>query len=125
ATQARAQAAACARHQDADAFQAQAAAADANASDANAEAGRHETTAADHREEARKARQLAAELLGWQAAALDAHGTGTAVVAAEEPVARRMGEAIAAAGGLGEVPADKRYLTRGAAAASSGGGGWQ
>lgn len=130
AAAARAQAAGCADSQDAGAFlaqaaslEAEAAAAAAEAAAADREAAALEAAAARHRENARKARQLAAAMLAWEIAARDAHGTGTAVLAAEQPVARQMHDGIQAAGGLPEVPRDKRYLTLDGAAAARGGAG--
>lgn len=48
-------------------------------------------------------------LMAWETAAADAHAFGEAVLRNEAPVARRVFDAIQAAGGLHEVPADKRY----------------
>ncbi|MGH3288744.1 MAG: hypothetical protein ACRDPD_29380 [Streptosporangiaceae bacterium] len=89
-----------------------AAAAQAEAAHYDAEAARLEAAAGEHRARAGAARALAAALLAWELAARDAHGTGSQVLAIEEPIARNMYDGIQAAGGQAEVPADKRYLTR-------------
>ena len=98
-----------------------AAAAQAEAAHYDAEAARLEAAAEEHRAKARRARALVAALLAWEVAARDAHGTGSQVLAIEEPVARDMHDGIQAAGGLAEVPADKRYLTRDRVRAHQGG----
>jgi hypothetical protein len=102
------------------ALQAAAAAAAAEAEAADATAARLAAAAREHREEARLARQRSAQLLGWQIAAQDAHGHGTRVIAGEEPIAAAMHAGIQAAGGISEVPGDKRYLTRDGALAPAG-----
>jgi hypothetical protein len=78
---------------------------------AAAEAGDPPGTAAAarHRENAAAARERAARLLAWEIAARDAHGHGSAVLAGEQPVGQRIGEAIAHAGGAHEVPRDRNY----------------
>ncbi len=108
---------------EAAACEAEAAAAAAEAAAADSEAGAHAASAEQHRENARQARALAVLLMAWEIAARDAHGTGTAVLATEEPIARRMYEGIQAAGGLSEVPRDKRYYTRERAGTAGGGTG--
>jgi len=106
---------------EAAACEAAAAAAQAEAAWHDAEAARLEAAAEEHRGSARRARALAAALLAWEIAARDAHGTGSQVLAIEEPVAREMYEGIQAAGGLAQVPGDKRYLTRARVGAHQGG----
>ena len=47
----------------------------------------------------------------WQIAALEAAAAGRSLTTAEDAIARPVGEAIAAAGGVREVPGAKHYLT--------------
>jgi hypothetical protein len=90
--------------------EAQAAGSEAAAAEAQAEALRQR--AAEHRERAEQARALARELLSWETVARDAEGTGRAAVAAEQPIAVRVGEGIARAGGVREVPGSKWFAVR-------------
>jgi hypothetical protein len=83
--------------------------ADGNAAAAEAAAAEHAVTALKHRENAAEARVVSRRCQEWDIAASDAGAFGKRVLANEEPIARRVGEGIAAAGGLPEVPADKRY----------------
>lgn len=68
-----------------------------------------EMAAASLRDEAVEARGEVSDLIQWEIAANDAHTFGESVIRNEEPVARRVFEGIQAAGGIREVPADKRY----------------
>ena len=85
-----------------------AAAAAASARD-EAAAAEHAAAARWRREKAAEARAASAAFSEWDIAASDAGTFGRRVLANEEPAARRVGEGIAAAGGLPEVPRDKRY----------------
>jgi hypothetical protein len=116
AAAARSSAGACAGTLAAAGFLAEAEAAAAEASDLLDSARTRETEAAEHRDEAAEHRELAGRLQDWEVLARDAHGTGTAVLDAEEDDAVRLGELAAAGGGPAELPGDKSYL----AAASAG-----
>ncbi len=50
-------------------------------------------------------------MAAWACAARDARGCGSQVVANEYLPAVMVGQAIGAAGGVREVPADKRYAS--------------
>ena len=97
---------------------AEAAAEDRRAAAAEAQDPPDTAAAARHRENAAAARERAAKLLAWHLAARDAYGHGNAVLAGEQPVGQRIGEAIAHAGGAHEVPRDSNYA--GAAPAGTG-----
>jgi hypothetical protein len=88
---------------------ADATAAEAHAAAAEAAAAEHAAAGVRHREEAGKARELSRRFLEWDITASDAHTFGERVLRNEQPIAVRVGEGIAAAGGLREVPASKRY----------------
>lgn len=72
--------------------------------------------AEEYRAAAGAALALADACIGWETAARDAAFTGGELIAGETPIAVRVGEALAHAGGAREVPANKRYAT------TSGGG---
>jgi len=94
------------------------------AGEAGQEAERRTRAAEGHRDKGREQRSLARQLLNWEEAALDAHGTGTNLISDWQPVALRMFEGIQAAGGVQEVPKLKWYLTTaGADLATAGIGG--
>lgn len=63
------------------------------------------------REAAKEARRRAGAAMAWNVAALDAHTTGTRLVADENAIAASVGQALAAAGGVGEVYGAKHALT--------------
>lgn len=80
-----------------------------------------DASAALHREHAAQARQLGDSCMQWEIAALDAHAEGSRVLATEQPIATRVGEAIRAAGGVLEVPRSKRYAAGGRVPVTAGG----
>jgi hypothetical protein len=87
--------------------------------EADAVADREDRLAADaeepaagrHRENAAAARHRSGACMAWEVAARDAHGHGSTVLAGTQPAAVRVGEAIRQAGGIREVPRNKRYAT--------------
>ena len=106
-------AAACTRPEDAEFFRAE-------AETAQGEAAAAAAAARDHQAAAGAARQRARALRMWEIAARDAHGTGKLVVAAEQPAAAAIGEALRMAG-PGIAPRSKQYLRDGARPAWGGG----
>lgn len=101
------------------------------AREADATAARHMKQASDyykaanrHEEEAARLRGLAAAFNAWAVAARDAQAIGRQLIATEDGVAMVIGRAIDAAGGVVEVPKNKRYMRRdGARAPAMNGGG--
>jgi hypothetical protein len=135
AGEARTLAGTCENPETAAAFEAQASACDAQAAAADSDAQAGESAAAalagqaeKHRERARLERARSKELRAWEASARDAHGTGTLLIAVQQPVQNAMYEGIQAAGGINQVPRSKYYLRRDATTrrpAMAGRGGYQ
>lgn len=106
------EAAAAASTAEAESCEAAAAAASGEAAACRAAAAWHRMQAQLCREEADVERGRQALLRAWLAAALDAQQIGQRLIAQENVIAFPIGEAIAAAGGLHEVAANKRYFVR-------------
>jgi hypothetical protein len=97
-------------------------AARAEAGEARQRAAALDAAAVQHREVAARARRAAADYMTWEIAARDAHAAGAAVLAAEEHIAAMVHSGIQAAGGIREVPRDKRYADGGRTALAPAGG---
>lgn len=83
----------------------------AEALEAEAAATQDEDEAGELLAQAAALRARAEAATVWQIAALEAAAAGRSLTTAEDAIARPVGEAIAAAGGVREVPGAKHYLT--------------